>query len=228
MAALNLLPNGAPAGPSTQTSATRNTTPSPPTVASEPGRQVVELARQGDLDAFDDLLRCYQARSLALATRLLSEREQALDVTQEAFLRLWKSRKRLDAESSTWPYLRQIIVNACRDHWRRSARLVTSDLEEHPEPIARDPAPDHRALASEAGAILQRCLVQLPTRERAAIVLRDVEGLETKHVARLLGTTATTVRTQISRGRVRLRELMDARSRSTSTPVPDPRGGSKP
>ncbi len=178
----------------------------------EPTRQVVDLARRGNLEAFDTLIRCHQDRAVTLARRLVSQREPALDIAQEAFLRLWKSRKRLSPEKPTWPYLRKIIVNACRDHWRRSSRVITSDLDDHPEPVDCSPEPDRQALAAEAGAILAACLEQLPDRERMAIILRDVEGLETKHVAKLLGTTATTVRTQISRGRVRLRTLMNSAS----------------
>ena len=206
--------------PGSHRSPRSSVSPVSPVSSGEPSRSTLELARAGNLDAFDDLIRCYQSRTVALAMRLLNHREHALDVSQDAFLRLWKSRKRLQPNGSAWPYLRQIVVNACRDHWKRAQRFQTADIEDHQEPVDQQPAPDQRTLATEAGALLQICLAELPQRERTAIVLRDVEGVDTRGVAKLLGTSATTVRTQISRGRARLRRLMDGRSRPTASPGP--------
>jgi RNA polymerase sigma-70 factor (ECF subfamily) len=131
-------------------------------------------------------------------------------VAQEVFLRAFKYLHRLDLQKPFEPWLMRITVNACRDAARRRQRrrdtLVDIDAAEAP-----DPSPDPHAdlTRKQERLMLQAALDSLPEKERLAILLRDVEGLSTAEVASILQSSETTVRSQVSRGRLRLKAVID-------------------
>ena len=179
-------------------------------------RDATELARlvqatlQGDSAAFECLILRYEARITTLATRLLGTRDDASDAAQEVFLRAFKYLHRLDLRKPVEPWLMRITVNVCRDairgRQRRQCALV--DMEP-PETVDASPDQLDGLMRKEERRILQKALCALPEHERLAIILRDVEGLSTAEVADILQSSETTVRSQISRGRVRLKATID-------------------
>lgn len=168
--------------------------------------RLVRLALDGDLAAFEHIVARYESRVLGVASRILGTRDEARDVAQEVFLRAFKYLHRLDLQKPVEPWLLRITVNVCRDavrrRQRRSHTFVALDT-----PNVVDDAPDPHAdlVHKQERLFLQRALETLPEKERLAIVLRDVEGLSTAEVAELLKSSETTVRSQVSRGRLRLR-----------------------
>jgi len=151
-----------------------------------------------------------ERRVLRLALRLLSNPQDAQDAAQEAFLRLYKHLQRLDETHGYEAWLTRVTVNVCRDIARGRRRSV--GLEEAPEPVAHSDTA-HDAERGQQRAIVRRGLSLLGAKERAAIVLRDVEGLSTREVASLLGSSENTVRSQISTARLKLREFTTRLSR---------------
>jgi RNA polymerase sigma-70 factor (ECF subfamily) len=172
--------------------------------------RLVQLTLGGDTAAFEQIIRRYETRVLTLAARLLGTRDDAADVAQEVFLRAFKYLHRLDLQKPFEPWLMRITVNACRDAARRRQRrrdtLVDIDAAEAP-----DPSPDPHAdlTRKQERLMLQAALDSLPEKERLAILLRDVEGLSTAEVASILQSSETTVRSQVSRGRLRLKAVID-------------------
>jgi RNA polymerase sigma-70 factor (ECF subfamily) len=172
--------------------------------------RLVQLTLGGDTAAFEQIIRRYETRVMNLAARLVGTRDDAADVAQEVFLRAFKYLHRLDRQKPFEPWLMRITVNACRDAIRRRQRgrdtLVDIDTTE-----AADPSPDpHADLArKQECSILQTALETLPEKERLAILLRDVEGFSTAEVAAILKSSETTVRSQISRGRLRLKAAIE-------------------
>jgi RNA polymerase sigma-70 factor, ECF subfamily len=155
--------------------------------------------------SFDDLVARHQQKVQRTAYRLLGRREDAQDAAQEVFLRLLKNLHKIDGDPQAWLY--RVTVNVCNDHHRRKP------LEMEIAADFRDSAPGpERVLELEARKrLLVDGLQTLPERERAAVVLRDIEGLSTREVAAILDVEEVTIRSQISMARVKLAKYVRSR-----------------
>lgn len=166
----------------------------------------------GEAGAFEQIVRRHEHRVYNLARWLLSRPEDAEDAAQEAFLRLYRALGRLDPKRPIEPYLHRITVNVCRDLARRRRLRVAVSLEDlRPAEVPLDAGPDPCAAArlAEERRIAASALRTLPDKQRAALVLRDLQGLSTREVAEVLGSNEVTVRTQICRARLKLKALRD-------------------
>jgi RNA polymerase sigma-70 factor, ECF subfamily len=176
-------------------------------------RDLVQRAKAGDCDAFAALMARHEKAVLGLAWRMLGNLEDARDVAQEVFMRLYRHLDKLDPDRDAAPWLRAITVNACQDARERGRRHAASSLDDPDRPLGpleiAHPSDLHESFAhgQEVRRTL-KALDALPAKERAALVLRDVEGLSTQEVARLLDSTQTTVRSQVSRARLHLRRAL--------------------
>ena len=176
----------------------------------------VERARRGDEDAFACLVERHERMVLRTGLRLLGRLDLAQDAAQEAFLRFHRHLARFDASRELGPWLYRIVVNVCRDLSRRQRWPPLVRLEEAKD--VRSQESDEAALEDAVVRNEQRRLVQaalraLSPREREAIVLRDLEGLPTSEVARVLGSSEGTVRSQISTGRLKIKQYVEARQK---------------
>jgi RNA polymerase sigma-70 factor (ECF subfamily) len=172
--------------------------------------RVVRLVLDGDSAAFEQIIQRYETRVMTMAARLLGSRDEARDAAQEVFLRAFRYLHRLDLQKPLEPWLIRITVNVCRDIGRKRQYRLNSLVQTDP-PEAMDESKDPYAELAEQQEIrmLQIALNSLPEKERMAILLRDVEGLSTGEVAAILQSSETTVRSQVSRGRVRIKEAID-------------------
>jgi RNA polymerase sigma-70 factor, ECF subfamily len=144
---------------------------------------------------------------------MLGNREDARDAGQEVFLKFYRHMRRFNPERSIAPWLYRVTVNVCRDIGRRRAR-IKRELESHwaalaPGPGASGTEIEQQVILSERWQLLQRAVATLSTKERAAVILRDIEQLETRDVARILGITEVTVRSHLSRARIRLKYCLE-------------------
>jgi RNA polymerase sigma-70 factor, ECF subfamily len=177
--------------------------------------EVATLVRRtlgGDTAAFEQLIARYERRVFTLAMKLLGSTDDAQDAAQEVFLRVFKYIHRFDTRKPLEPWLMQVTVNVCRNIGRTRQRCRNTftesvEVEMAVENPSRDP---HAGLAEEQRRqMLWKALETLPEKERLAVILRDINGLETSEVARILGSSETTVRSQISRARVRMKDIID-------------------
>ena len=182
--------------------------------AADPLAPLVARARAGDAAAFDDLMRATERKVVATAWRLLGDREDVRDAAQEVYLRAFKYLARFREGEDFQAWLYRITVNVCRDAAarRRRAGHATAATDEELERAAADfenlagaNDAESDALRAQQRELLRRGLDALPERERAAIVLRDLEGLSTEEVARILNTRPVTVRSQVSSARAKLK-----------------------
>jgi RNA polymerase sigma-70 factor, ECF subfamily len=174
----------------------------------EESAQTLKRAIVGDRCAFEQVMRQHEHRVLATARRLLGRMEDAQDAAQEVFLRLFKYLGRLDAERDLLPWLYRTTVNVCRDFYRKRSRQAELDAAEaHRGPAFAYPAVDVER--SDQKRVIEQALATLAEKERAAIVLRDIEGLSTREVAHILGSSEATVRSQVSMARVKIRKFVD-------------------
>ena len=168
--------------------------------------RALELARQGDLEAFDRLVRLHFPRVYALLFRMIGNHEDAEDLAQDTFVRAQRSLHhfRGDAVLGTWLY--RIALHLSRDHFRgraRGLRPVPLPLEEG-EPASPRETPPAASAQRELQAGLRAALERLPHRLRVALVLRTQEGLEYDDIAALLECSPQTARVHVMKARRRL------------------------
>ena len=164
---------------------------------------------RGDADirpSFELLMRQHERLVLATALRLTGSMEDARDVGQEVFLKLYRNLDKVRASQAISSWLYRVTVNTCYDLRRgRRPEMPVEDVAS----FAADDDP-HRELAEgERRRALELSLRMLPEKERAALVLRDLEGLSTEEVARALGSSEATVRSQISKARVKVKGFVE-------------------
>ena len=180
--------------------------------------QLLSLAKRGDIGAFRQIVILHQRQVLRIAHRLLGRLELAEDAVQETFLRVFKHVHRYDERRKFSPWLYQIVINVCRDMNRKSQKelvLSLEDLQKKGGPLAVANPTDLEANLDIARQrrLIKESLKVLSEKEREALVLRDLEGLSTRDVARILGSSEGTVRSQISSARVKIKRFVEARMR---------------
>jgi len=173
---------------------------------------LVQRTLGGDTDAFEEIIIRYERRIFGFAMKLLGASDDAQDAAQEVFLRAFKYLHRLDLRKPIEPWLMQMTMNVCRNMGRNRQRrwhTFTPIVETDISPVDESANP-HADLAEEQQReMLWKALDTLPEKERMAVILRDIDGLSTSEVAEILGSSETTVRSQISRGRVRMKDAID-------------------
>jgi len=171
----------------------------------------LELARRcqaGDGDAFEDLYRAHAGRLYSLMLRMLGSAGEAEDLVQEVFLQAHRKLGSFRGESSLGTWLYRLGVNHCLDYLRgRQARMgrVTESLD---EPDAPEAAATTTVVSPIRRMDLERAIARLPQGCRAAFVLHDVEGFEHREVARILGVTEGTSKSQVHKARLKLRAML--------------------
>jgi RNA polymerase sigma-70 factor (ECF subfamily) len=170
---------------------------------------LIRAAARGDRRAFEDLVLRKREKVVRTAFQITGNLEDAKDVSQGVFLRLWRVLQRFDLERRFDTWLYRITVNAAIDHVReRGPKGILQALPDDAGDRLRDPsrgADEQLDMARLQGAFL-RLAARLAPKQRATFVLKEIEGLETSEVARVLGVTESTVRNHLLQARRVLRE----------------------
>jgi RNA polymerase sigma-70 factor (ECF subfamily) len=182
---------------------------------------LVQRCAAGDEIAFAELVGEHQRMVVQLAVNLLGDRDEALDLSQEVFLRVFKTIHRFRGQSSLRTWIYRIAVNQARNRhrfWRRRRRADQVSLDAHVAAhgeiaSGREAGPDRILAQKELAMRLQRALDRLPFDQRTAIVLREIDGLSYDEIAYSLGVALGTVKSRLTRARQALRiELQEARA----------------
>jgi RNA polymerase sigma-70 factor (ECF subfamily) len=182
---------------------------------------LVQRCAAGDEAACTELVSEHQRMVIQLAMNLLGDRDEAVDLSQEVFLRVFRTIHRFRGQSSLRTWIYRIAVNQARNRhrfWRRRHRAdqvsLDDHLAKHGEFVSEGDATPERVLAQkELAARLQTALDRLPFDQRTAIVLREIDGLSYDEIAFSLGLAIGTVKSRLTRARHALRlELNEARS----------------
>ena len=180
-------------------------------------RRLVGLAQRGDVDSFNTLVRAYEGRVYNLCYRMLGDPDSAADAAQDAFLSAFRNLRSFRGGSfRSW--MLRIATNASYDQLRLRKRrpAVSLDLEADDEDSAplqiadTNESPTDFALRRELAVAIQRGLDTLPNEQRVMIVLSDIEGLAYDEIAQITNTNLGTVKSRLSRGRARLRDVLKA------------------
>ena len=171
----------------------------------------IERARQGDPDAFRQLVEAHSAELFRLAYRLLGETEAADDVVQEAFLKAYRSLPRFDGRSRFGTWLHRITVNCAMDHLRRRRREAERHSPDAMEELlerreSSSPGPDRVVWSGQVERQMARSLDRLSPLERTAFLLRHFEERSIGEISLVLGSGASATKHAIFRAVKKLRQ----------------------
>jgi RNA polymerase sigma-70 factor, ECF subfamily len=174
-------------------------------VLEETAKSLIEACQRGETEAFHALFEKHKDMVYSVALRYTGDAAAAQDVAQDVFLKLHASLGQFREQSELVPWLYRITVNRCLDIRKQGRnRVVLPETEI----AAKHPDPEESTQTEQTKTILRASLNELPDRERTAIVLRDLEGRSTAEVARILRSSESTVRSQISMGRKKLKDFI--------------------
>jgi RNA polymerase sigma-70 factor (ECF subfamily) len=157
---------------------------------------------------FAAIVEQHQRPLVQLAFRLVGNVEDAKDLAQLAFAKLWRNRHRLDAEREVFHYLRKMLVNLCIDHLRRRGKHEPEVAFDENQ-FSNDPTTPLQQLESqELQNQLRRCIEALKPKQKATMVLRDVEGYSVEETAAMLACTKTNVLCNLHLARENVRRKM--------------------
>lgn len=164
--------------------------------------ELVEACRRGDAEAFETLVRQTNRTVFGIVYRIVGNAEDAADVTQEVYVRVWRSLKafRGDANLGTW--LHRVATNAAITHLKRRGRLAEPMEEAMEQRLASRDDEDERLSAEEVEHAIER----LSPPYRAAVVLKDVYGMSCEEIGRMLGINEGAVKVRLFRARRKLAE----------------------
>jgi RNA polymerase sigma-70 factor (ECF subfamily) len=176
---------------------------------------LLERDRDGDLDAFNDLVICYQDQLFSLVARMVPDRDQAADAVQEAFFSAYRNLTSFRG-GSVRSWLSRICINAAMDAQRARKRRPVQPYPEFEDdswqPRAGDETdPQRIVMAGERTRALNDALARITPDQRAAIVLFDVEGYDYAEIAAMTAVSLGTVKSRIHRGRLALRQVLEGR-----------------
>ena len=174
--------------------------------------RLIECAAAGDLAAFEEIMKHSEKRVMQMTWRMLGNEADARDAAQEVFLRVYKYLGRFKQDQPFFAWVYQITLNVCRDIAKKRRQYDTQFISlENGGHEAALVVCDDRADAEQTlirvqeRELIMRAIATLPERERAAILLRDLDGFSTDEVAHIMKSTDTTVRSQISSARQKIR-----------------------
>ena len=175
---------------------------------------LVERSRNGDLEAFNQIVRRYQLRVYNLAARILGDRTAAEDIAQDTFVSAYKALARFRG-GSLRAWLLRIASNLCYDRLRSAKRRPEQSLDEAMESPgfhvpSRDPSPEQQAISREIHDHVQRAILGLPFDQRNTIMLVDVQGLSYQEAAEAMDVSMGTVKSRLSRARAAVRDALMA------------------
>ncbi len=184
--------------------------------------QLISRSQQGDVSAFNQLVLRYQQAVYNVILRMLGDRDTAADVTQDTFIAALRGISSFRPGSSFRAWLLRIASNQACDHWRRTHRHIQESLDsltDEEEPHAASVLstliatgdqvnPEESLLTHELQDLISRGLQTLPLEQRVAVILCDLQGLSYEEIATTTHATLGTVRSRISRGRMRLRDYL--------------------
>jgi RNA polymerase sigma-70 factor, ECF subfamily len=174
---------------------------------------LIERCNTGDEAACAELVNLHQRMVFSLALHLLGDRDEALDLSQEVFLRVFRTLASFRGQSALRTWIYRIVINQARNRqrwWRRRHKSDQISLDDHLQhcgdlPSESEIAPDRLLASKETAAKLWQAMDRLPFDQRTAIILREIDGLRYDEIAFSLGIAVGTVKSRLTRARHALR-----------------------
>ena len=173
--------------------------------------QMISRCQQGDQEALKEIYDKYHTKVYRVAYGVVRRREDALDIVQEVFIKLFRSIKNFKGRSHFYTYLYRMAMNTAIDHTRRGGKRFVSSLDEEGsfEPSdGVEKGPERILLQKELEERVNLALNRLPAEQKAAIIFRDVEGLSYQEMAEAMGCSIGTVMSRLHYGRKKMQGLL--------------------
>jgi len=180
-------------------------------------RLLLKRAKKGDVDAFEQLIEKYQKKVYNIALKMLGNKEDAYDMSQEVFIRVYRSIDKFKEQASLSTWIYKITTNACLDEIRRRKNRFTvsidDDMELNDSKVKRQieydgPSPEIIVEENELREIINKSIQQLPEQYRVVTILRDIQGFSYEEIANILDVPQGTVKSRINRARAMLRDIL--------------------
>ena len=176
----------------------------------------IELAKSaagGNMSAFEELYNRHHRRVYSLCLRMLQNTAEAEDLTQEVFIQLYRKIGSFRGDSAFTTWLHRLTVNQVLMHFRKRTVKFEKTTEEGETPVQTVPGTENQAKMPIVDRIaIDKAIAQLPTGYRNVFVLHDVEGYEHEEVARILGCSVGTSKSQLHKARLKMRKLLGKKS----------------
>jgi RNA polymerase sigma-70 factor (ECF subfamily) len=179
----------------------------------DPDVALLRRCQAGDESAYVELLARYQERAYWIAYNMIHDAEEARDLAQEAFVRVFRSVQAYDPRRKFYTWLYRIVLNLAIDHLRKRSTVPATTVESAvlSARFEGGALPERSLEERELGSRIESVLAQLPSKYRAVILLRDIDGLSCKEIARIVGSTHATVRWRLHKARQLFREQWEKR-----------------
>jgi RNA polymerase sigma-70 factor, ECF subfamily len=168
---------------------------------------LISRCQKGDQDALKEVFELYRDRVYRIAYGVVRHREDALDIVQEVFIKLFRSIHQFEGKSRLYTYLYRMTMNTAIDHSRKAKKLSSSSIDQEGGFVPVDPAerrPDQIAAHRELQDRLRKAMDSLPHDQRAALVFREVEGLSYQETAEAMGCSIGTVMSRLHYARKKI------------------------
>ncbi|MBE0604036.1 MAG: sigma-70 family RNA polymerase sigma factor [Deltaproteobacteria bacterium] len=178
--------------------------------------ELIRATLGGDDEAFRELVERYKTRAFGVAVGIVGDRDDALDVVQESFVKAFYKLKDFRFGSSFYTWFYRLLVNQAIDRWRKASRSGEVPLDEGrlsedespPDSFAYPTTPEEDLMNRELGDALQKAIAGLSEHHRAVILLREVEGMAYEEIAKTLGCSTGTVMSRLHYAREKLKTAL--------------------
>lgn len=180
-------------------------------------KDLIQKAGRGDECAFEALVKAHQNMVYNLCLRMIGDREEAFDLSQETFIKAWHAISLFQGDSKFTTWLSRIASNTCIDHLRKQKRRKTislTSLDDEETPIEHEIAdcskdPAYLAQLAEDHALVREAFLGLPKQDRLILSLRAIEDMSYQEIGEVMDLKAGTVKSKLSRAREKIRQSLD-------------------
>lgn len=173
--------------------------------------EMISRCQKGDQEALKEIFDKYHKKVYRISYGVVRQREEALDIVQEVFIKLFRSIRNFKGRSQFYTYLYRMTMNTAIDHARKAGKQFFSSLDEEGSfepPDELEKGPERVLLQKELEERVKWAMSKLPAEQKAALIFRDVEGLSYQEMAEAMGCSIGTVMSRLHYGRKRVQELL--------------------
>lgn len=178
--------------------------------------ELVEKVKKGDADVYEKIIQKYQSKVFGLIYNMTKNQNEIEDLAQEVFIKIYKNLGKFKGESSLYTWIYKITVNLCLDEMKKRKNVIyldekieVDDGEVNRELPSEDKSQEKLYEEKELQEKLHNCINKLPEKQRVMIVLRDIKGFSYEEISKITDVKLGTVKSQINRARLKLKELLD-------------------
>ena len=178
--------------------------------------ELVEKVKNGDIDAFEEVIAKYEKRVFSLIYNMLKNDNDIEDIAQEVFVKVYRNIHKFKGNSSLYTWIYRITTNLCLDYMKKQKsviyideKLQLDDGEVEFQIPCEEKLQDELYEEKEIKRKLEKCIAKLPDKQRVMIVLRDIKGFSYEEISDILEMKLGTVKSQINRARLKLKELLE-------------------